>query len=136
MSRSHPRCKTILAVLAPFVIASNCGAQADVPDWVVFPGDKWDRDLKDVLDERLFGHLDIPPDRWDWLPGEVVHDTKGFYPDLPNYGEYVGPPYKINTKGFPFGRKVAAQGSFPFPVELIVGPVDLKRGHGSQPTPQ
>ncbi len=161
----------------------------------------WNRDLKDVLDERLFRYLDIPPDRWDWLPGEVVHDTKDFYPAFPNYGEYVGPPYKIkghvvrggpgwvvmsaedlarfgllisnggmwkgkrllgeqwlrghagldihvvagdpettvsiakvNTKGVPFGQEVGVRGSFSFPKELIVGPVDLKRGQGSQPT--
>ena len=56
----------------------------------------WDRDLKDVLDERLFGRLGIPPDRWEWTPGKTVHDTGDFYPDIPGYGEYVDPPYEIN----------------------------------------
>ena len=56
----------------------------------------WNRDLKEVLDERLFGPMGIPAERWDWLPGKVVHDTDDFYPDIPNYGEYVGPPYEIN----------------------------------------
>ncbi|MFV2066287.1 MAG: CocE/NonD family hydrolase, partial [Pirellulales bacterium] len=56
----------------------------------------WDRDLKEVLDERLFSKLGIPADHWDWLPGKYVHDTKDFYPDIPGYGEYLGPPYEIN----------------------------------------
>jgi CubicO group peptidase (beta-lactamase class C family) len=56
----------------------------------------WNRDLKDVLDERLLGHIGIPADRWDWLPCQTVNETKDFYPDIPHYGEYVGPPYKIN----------------------------------------
>ena len=56
----------------------------------------WDRDLKEVIDERLFSKLGIPPDRWDWLPGKYVYDTKDFYPDIPGYGQYLGPPYEIN----------------------------------------
>ncbi len=56
----------------------------------------WNRDLKSVLDERLFRHIGIPADRWDWLPSKSVHDTKDFYPAFPHYGEYVGPPYEIN----------------------------------------
>ncbi len=56
----------------------------------------WDRDLKGVLQERLMGPMGIPADRWGWLPGKTVHDTKDFYPDIPNYGHYVGPPYEIN----------------------------------------
>lgn len=55
----------------------------------------WNRDLKQVLDERLFGPLGIPADRWDWTPGKVVHDTRDFYPEIPGYGEYVDPPYEI-----------------------------------------
>ena len=56
----------------------------------------WNRDLKEVLDEELFRHMDIPTDRWDWLPGQTVHATKDFYPAYPGYGDYVDPPYKIN----------------------------------------
>jgi CubicO group peptidase (beta-lactamase class C family) len=55
----------------------------------------WDEDLKKVLDERLFRHLGIPADRWDWTPGQTVHDTKDWYPDFPGYGDYVDPPYKV-----------------------------------------
>ena len=55
----------------------------------------WNRDLKQVLDERLFGPLGIPADRWDWTPGKVFHDTRDFYPEIPGYGEYVDPPYEI-----------------------------------------
>lgn len=54
----------------------------------------WGGDLKDVLDERLFRHLGIPADRWEWTPGKEVHDTRDFYPAFPNYGEYVDPPYE------------------------------------------
>ena len=56
----------------------------------------WNRDLKEVLDERLFGPLGIPPDRWDWLTAKHVHETQDFYPDFPGYGEYVDPPYSIH----------------------------------------
>ena len=30
----------------------------------------WNRDLKEVLDEKLFSKIMIPSDRWDWLPRE------------------------------------------------------------------
>ena len=56
----------------------------------------WNKDLKQVLDEELFSRMDIPADRWDWMPGKVVHDTKDFYPAYPGYGDYVDPPYEIN----------------------------------------
>ncbi|MEO2048704.1 MAG: CocE/NonD family hydrolase [Pirellulales bacterium] len=153
----------------------------------------WNRDLKEVLDERLFGPMGIRADCWNWLPGKVVHDTDDFYPHIPNYGHYIDPPYaingrvvrggpgwvemssedlarfgllistggvwkgqrligqewlqghagldihvvagdpetsvsiaKINTKGFPFGRKVGTRGHFCFPKELIAGPVNVE----------
>ena len=56
----------------------------------------WGRDLKDVLDERLFGKIGIPPDRWDWLPGGYVKDQKYFYPDIPDSYTYLDPPYEID----------------------------------------
>ena len=56
----------------------------------------WNRDLKQVLDEKLLSHIGIPQDRWDWLPGGAVHFAKDFYPAIPHYGEYVDPPYYIN----------------------------------------
>ena len=40
----------------------------------------WGRDLKDVLDERLFGKIGIHPDSWDWLPGGYVKDQKVLLP--------------------------------------------------------
>ena len=55
----------------------------------------WNRDLKDVLQERLFDHLGIPANRWDWLATEEVHRRGDFYPEFPGYGEYVDPPYTI-----------------------------------------
>jgi hypothetical protein len=40
--------------------------------------------------------MGIPAERWQWLSGKEVHDTNDFYPEIPNYGEYIGPPYEIN----------------------------------------
>jgi uncharacterized protein len=76
----------------------------------------WDRDLKQVLDERLFHKLGIPPERWDWLPGKHVHDTPDFYPAIPRYGEYVDPPYEIN------GHVVRGA-----PGWIVMAPEDLAR---------
>jgi CubicO group peptidase (beta-lactamase class C family) len=85
----------------------------------------WNQDLKQVLDERLFRHMGIPANRWDWLPGKVVHDTVDFYPHMPGYGGYLDPPYEIDghvVRGGPgwvlmspldlarFGLLVATQG--------------------------
>ena len=56
----------------------------------------WNKDLKQVLDDELFRHMDLPADRWDWTPGKVLHDTHDFYPGFPGYGDYVDPPYTIN----------------------------------------
>ena len=56
----------------------------------------FDRDLKDVLQERLFDLIGIPAERWDWLTGGYVKDQKHFYPDIPDSYTYLDPPYKIN----------------------------------------
>ena len=56
------------------------------------------RDLKDVLQERLFDTLGIPPERWDWLSGEQVKDQKHFYPALPDSYTYLDPPYRIGDR--------------------------------------
>ena len=56
----------------------------------------WNQDIKAVLDEKLFNHLGIPADRWEWTPAQVLHDNKEFYPNIPGYGEYMDPPYEIN----------------------------------------
>ena len=56
----------------------------------------WDADLKDVLDEKLFGKIGISPNSWDWLTGEYVKDRKYFYPTLPDSYTYLDHPYEIN----------------------------------------
>ena len=71
----------------------------------------WGRDLKEVLDEKLFRHLGIPAARWEWLPGQTVHDTQDFYPEFPGYGEYVDPPYQLHghvVRGGPGWMKLSA----------------------------
>jgi CubicO group peptidase (beta-lactamase class C family) len=55
----------------------------------------WGRDLKDVIDERLFSWIGIPAERWDWLTGDYVHKEKYFYPALPDSYTYLDPPYEI-----------------------------------------
>jgi putative CocE/NonD family hydrolase len=79
----------------------------------------WDDDLKNVLQTRLFDHLGIPPERWEWCSGKTVHDQRDFYPDFPNYGEYIDPPYEIN------GHVVRGA-----PGWFLIGAADLARfGH-------
>lgn len=76
----------------------------------------WRRDLREVLQERLIGKLGIPAERWDWTPGQVVHDTRDWYPDFPGYGEYVDAPYEIGG--------VIVRGG---PGWLVMSPLDLAR---------
>jgi CubicO group peptidase (beta-lactamase class C family) len=54
------------------------------------------RDLKAVVDERLFGPMGIPPDRWDWWKGGDVKDRPDFYPTIPDSYTYLDPPYEID----------------------------------------
>ena len=56
----------------------------------------WDRDLKDVLDERLFSKIGIPADRWSWPTGKEIKGQKYLYPDIPDSYTYLDPPYEIN----------------------------------------
>ncbi len=56
----------------------------------------WDRDLKEVLDERLFGKIGIPADGWDWLLGRDVQQDVDFYPLMPGCWDYLDPPYEIS----------------------------------------
>ncbi len=85
----------------------------------------WDKDIKQVLDEKLFSRMGICADEWDWMPGKAVHDARDFYPHMPGYGDYLDPPYEINghvVRGGPgwilmtpkdlarFGLLVATQG--------------------------
>ena len=46
-----------------------------------------DRDLKQVIDERLFGPIGIPPHRWEWTPGRTLFERKDWYADAPGYGD-------------------------------------------------
>ncbi len=56
----------------------------------------WKKDLKEVLDENIMSIIGIPPERWDWLYGEEVRKNHDFYPQHPDYGGYIDPPYMIN----------------------------------------
>ena len=56
----------------------------------------WNKDIKRVLDEELFGEMGIRPDDWDWIPGRDVHENPNFYPNMPGYGDFLDPPYEIN----------------------------------------
>ncbi len=102
----------------------------------------WNRDLKQVLDERLFSKLGIPADRWDWLTGKAVQGQKYFYPDIPDSYTYLDPPYEINghvVRSGPgwvvmsasdiarFGHLVATRGSWKG--EPLLDP-QWVRGHG------
>ena len=55
----------------------------------------WGRDLKEVIQERLFDTIGIPYERWDWFNGGDVKDQKDFYPGLPDTYTYLDPPYEI-----------------------------------------
>ena len=102
----------------------------------------WDRDLKDVLDERLFGKIGITPDSWDWYFGEDVQSQQYFYPQIPDSYTYLDPPYRINghvVRSGPgwavmcaahiarFGHLLATQGQWQG--EQLIDPQWL-RGHG------
>ncbi len=66
----------------------------------------WKKDLKQVMDERFFGALGIPPERWDWTPGRKVREDSSLYPQMPGYGLYLDPPYEIDgnvVRGGPGG---------------------------------
>jgi CubicO group peptidase (beta-lactamase class C family) len=55
----------------------------------------WKRELKDVLDEKLFGHMGIEAKDWQWATGRELHDNRKWYPDMPGYGLFCDPPYEI-----------------------------------------
>ncbi len=56
----------------------------------------WRRDLKDVLDERVFSRIGIPANRWNWPTGEWIKHQKYLYPGLPESYTYLDPPYEID----------------------------------------
>ena len=51
-----------------------------------------------MLDERIMSRIGIPADRWDWTPGQVVHDNEDWYPKMPGYGLFLDPPYTIHDQ--------------------------------------
>jgi len=102
----------------------------------------WDRDLKEVIDEKLLSKIGISPDRWEWLPGRAVQQDKDFYPLMPYAWDYLDPPYEITghvVRSGPgwivmsvkdiarFGHLVATQGNWKG--EQLIDPRWL-RGHG------
>jgi CubicO group peptidase (beta-lactamase class C family) len=102
----------------------------------------WGEDLKQVVDERLFGPIGIPPERWDWWTGEAVKEAKDFYPAIPDAYTYLDPPYAIGGKPVRsgpgwvimsasdlarFGHLVATRGVWEG--ERLIDPAWL-RGHG------
>ena len=79
----------------------------------------WGDDLKKVLDDRLFGPIGIPAERWNWTPGKSVHDDPAWYPEMPGYGDFLDPPYEIG------GHPVRGGGGW-----AVMTPLDLARfGH-------
>jgi CubicO group peptidase (beta-lactamase class C family) len=56
----------------------------------------WGRDIKDVVQERLFDALGIPAERWGWLTGREVKEQKHFYRTIPDSYTYLDPPYEID----------------------------------------
>ena len=75
-----------------------------------------EKELKDFLDEELFGHMGIQPENWHWYTGRHLHDTEEFYPDWPGYGLFCDPPYEIN------GCRVQGGGGW-----VVMTPKDLAR---------
>jgi CubicO group peptidase (beta-lactamase class C family) len=102
----------------------------------------WDRDLKDVLDERLFSKIGIAPDSWEWYIGKDVQSQQYFYPTIPDSYTYLDPPYRVNghaVRSGPgwavmcaadiarFGHLLATRGMWQS--EQLIDPQWL-RGHG------
>lgn len=60
--------------------------------------EKLNMSIKEYLDTRVFSKIGIPADDWSWISGKELADDSLFYPDLPGYGKFNDPPYKINGK--------------------------------------
>ena len=101
----------------------------------------WDRDLKEILDQRIFSKIGITPDRWEWYTGKEVQAQEFYYPKLPGSFTYLDPPYEINghvVRGSPgwivisasdlarYGHLVATNGIWKG--ERVVG-AEWIRGH-------
>jgi len=102
----------------------------------------WNRDLKEVIDERLFSKIGISSDRWDWYTGKSVQSQKYFYSTIPDSYTYLDPPFEINgnlVRSGPgwvvisasdlarFGHLLATRGNWKG--EQLISPEWL-RGHG------
>lgn len=102
----------------------------------------WNRDLKDIIDERLFSKIGISDNEWDWYTGDKVREAKYLYPEIPDSYTYLDPPFAIN--GIPvrsgpgwiiisalnlarFGHLLATRGNWEG--QQIIDPLWL-RGHG------
>lgn len=55
----------------------------------------WGMDLKQLLDEKILSHMDVPADRWGWMPAQYLHDNL-MYPFWPGYGRYLDPPWEVD----------------------------------------
>ena len=103
----------------------------------------WKKDLKVVMDERLFSKMGIPADRWNWTPGQKVREDAGWYPSMPGYGLFLDPPYEIDgnvVRGGPgwvvmsakdlarVGLLVATRGEWKG--ERLISGTSFLRGHG------
>ncbi len=102
----------------------------------------WNRDLKDVMDEKIMSKIGIPANRWDWLPADIVRKDEFFYPGWPSMFNYLDPPFEIGgniVRSGPgwvvitpsdyarFGHLVATRGNWNG--EQLIDPQWL-RGHG------
>ena len=58
----------------------------------------WGDYIKNIIDDRLLSKIGIAPDEWGWLPGRTIRETHDFYTDMPGYGRFVDPPYKIDGR--------------------------------------
>ncbi len=56
----------------------------------------WNRDLKEVLDEKIMSKIGLPAGRWDWLSGGAVLEGEDFYPLWPSAFNYLDTPHEIN----------------------------------------
>ena len=55
----------------------------------------WGKDLKQLMDEEILSHMDVPADRWGWMPAQYLHDNLQ-YPFWPGYGRYLDPPWEVD----------------------------------------
>ena len=103
----------------------------------------WEKSLKQVMDEHLLSKIGIPPERWDWTPGTRVRHDKGWYPEMPDYGLFLDPPYEVEGQvvvGGPgwvvmsakdlarFGLLVATRGVWKG--ERLISDTPFLRSHG------